>query len=73
MMNLGPRPTFGDATLSLEVHLFDASGDWYGAPVRVEFVQRLRETMRFESPDALVAQLRADERAARGALTQVEA
>ena len=73
MMNLGPRPTFGDATLSLEVHLFDAGGDWYGAPVRVEFVQRLRETIRFESPDALVAQLRADERAARAALTQVEA
>src|SRR5439155_22005282 len=59
MMNLGPRPTFGDSTLSLEVHLFDAAGDWYGVPVRVEFVQRLRETMRFESPDALVAQLRA--------------
>jgi riboflavin kinase/FMN adenylyltransferase len=73
MMNLGPRPTFGDATLSLEVHLFDTAGDWYGTPVRVEFVQRLRETMRFETPDALVAQLRADERAARGALTQVEA
>ena len=51
----------------------DAGGDWYGAPVRVEFVQRLRETIRFESPDALVAQLRADERAARAALTQVEA
>jgi len=73
MMNLGPRPTFGDSTLSLEVHLFDAAGDWYGVPVRVEFVQRLRETMRFESPDALVAQLRADERSARGALTQVKA
>jgi len=73
MMNLGPRPTFGDASLSLEVHVFDASGDWYDSCVRVEFVHRLRDTMRFESPDALVAQLRADERAARSALTQVEA
>jgi riboflavin kinase / FMN adenylyltransferase len=73
MMNLGPRPTFGDAALSLEVHLFDTSGDWYGVNVRVEFVERLRDTMRFESPDALVVQLRADEHAARAALTQVEA
>lgn len=73
MMNLGPRPTFGDSALSLEVHLFDVSGDWYDSCVRVEFVQRLRDTKRFESPDALVAQLRADERAARAALTQVEA
>lgn len=73
MMNLGPRPTFGDSTLSLEVHLFDTVGDWYDTTVRVEFVERLRDVARFESPDALVAQLRADERAARAALTQVEA
>jgi riboflavin kinase/FMN adenylyltransferase len=73
MMNLGPRPTFGDSSLSLEVHLFDASGDWYGTRVRVEFVERLRDTIRFESVDALVAQLRSDERAARTALTQLEA
>lgn len=73
MMNLGPRPTFGDTSLGLEVHLFEAAGDWYGSEVRVEFVERLRDTMRFESPDALVAQLRSDERAARAALTQVEA
>jgi riboflavin kinase/FMN adenylyltransferase len=73
MMNLGPRPTFDDSAFSLEVHLFDATGDWYGLPVRVEFVERLRDTMRFESADALVAQLRADEHAARAALTQIEA
>ncbi|HKN66943.1 MAG TPA: bifunctional riboflavin kinase/FAD synthetase [Gemmatimonadaceae bacterium] len=73
MMNLGPRPTFDDPVLSLEVHLFDATGDWYGAPVRVEFVSRLRDTVRFDSVDALVAQLRADEHAARAALTQIKA
>jgi riboflavin kinase/FMN adenylyltransferase len=73
MMNLGPRPTFGDVSLSLEVHLFDTSGDWYDTRVRVEFIERLRDTMRFESADALVAQLRADEGAARAALTQLKA
>jgi riboflavin kinase/FMN adenylyltransferase len=73
MMNLGPRPTFDDPILSLEVHLFDAAGDWYDKPVRVEFVSRLRDTVRFDSVDALVAQLRADEHAARAALTQIKA
>ena len=69
MMNLGARPTFGDAALSLEAHLFDAAGDWYGARVRVEFAARLRATRKFESADALVAQLGEDAAAARRALT----
>ena len=69
MMNLGPRPTFADPSLSLEVHLFDADATLYGAHVRIEFVARLRDTMRFPGADALVAQLARDEEAARRALT----
>lgn len=72
MMNLGPRPTFGDAALSLEVHLFGASGDWYGTDVRIEFVRRLRDVVRFSGVDALVAQLGRDAEAARLALTEVQ-
>jgi riboflavin kinase/FMN adenylyltransferase len=69
MMNLGGRPTFGETDRALEVHLFDVDGDWYGRTVRVDFVSRLRDTLRFESPAALVAQLRRDEEDARRALT----
>lgn len=69
MMNLGARPTFGQEARSLEAHLFDAAGDWYGARVRVEFIARLRDTQRFDTPAALVAQLGEDESAARRALT----
>lgn len=69
MLNLGPRPTFGDDAVSLEAHLFDADGDFYGAWVRLEFVAWLRETRRFPGPDALVAQLARDASAARFALT----
>jgi riboflavin kinase/FMN adenylyltransferase len=65
MMNLGPRPTFGDEAISLEVHVFDAAGDWYGDAVKVEFVARLRDTIKFSGPDALVAQLRIDAEQAR--------
>ena len=69
MMNLGPRPTFGDTTVTLEVHLFDAEANLYGSPVKVEFVHHIRSIMRFETPGALVAQLRDDAHAARRALT----
>ena len=69
MLNLGPRPTFGDHTVGIEAHLFDASGDWYGAWVRVDFVARLRDTRKFESAEALVEQLHRDERDARLALS----
>jgi riboflavin kinase/FMN adenylyltransferase len=71
MMNLGPRPTFGDTTTSLEVHLFDAHADLYGAHVRVELVKRLRDTRAFPSPDALIAQLGRDADEARRALTRL--
>jgi riboflavin kinase/FMN adenylyltransferase len=72
MMNLGPRPTFGDSATSLEAHLFDTTGDFYGAHVRVDFVARLRETRKFASVEQLTAQLRHDEREARNALTQLQ-
>jgi riboflavin kinase / FMN adenylyltransferase len=69
-MNLGGRPTFGEADRAVEAHLFDASGDWYGRTVSIEIVRRLRDTTRFANLDALVAQLGRDASEARIALTQ---
>ncbi|MBI3790859.1 MAG: bifunctional riboflavin kinase/FAD synthetase [Gemmatimonadetes bacterium] len=69
MMNLGPRPTFGDDATTLEAHLFDVDGDFYGMPVRVDVIKWLRGTRQFDGPAALVAQLREDEVQARAALT----
>jgi riboflavin kinase/FMN adenylyltransferase len=65
MLNLGPRPTFGDNRSLLEVHLFDTTGDFYGTYVRVEFVARLREVRKFPDAMALKAQLARDEALAR--------
>ncbi len=70
MMNLGGRPTFGEAERTLEVNVFEAAGDWYGQLVSVAFVRRLRDTMRFSGAEALVAQLARDADEARVALTQ---
>jgi riboflavin kinase/FMN adenylyltransferase len=68
MMNQGPRPTFGDETRTLEVHLFDFAGDLYGATVTVTWVERLRDVRTFASREALVAQLGRDRAAARASL-----
>lgn len=65
MMNQGPRPTFGDTARALEVHLFDFSGDLYGATVTVQWVCRLRDVQAFPSREALVDQLRRDAARAR--------
>lgn len=73
MMNLGPRPTFGDSATSLEAHLFDTTGEFYGAHVRIDLVARLRETRKFASADQLSKQLAQDERDARNALTLLDA
>ena len=71
MMNLGPRPTFGDGGTSIEAHLFDADVELYGKTVKVELVSRLRETRAFDGPEALIAQLGRDAEEARRALTRL--
>jgi riboflavin kinase/FMN adenylyltransferase len=70
MMNLGPRPTFGDTKTSLEAHLFDADGDFYDSCVRVDFVSFIRATRKFSGAEDLSAQLRKDEEHARFSLTR---
>jgi len=69
MLSVGGRPTFADERRTIEAHLFDASGDFYGQVVQVGFVARLRDIVRFPDAAALVEQLAADERDARRALT----
>jgi len=68
MMNQGPRPTFGVYARGLEIHLFDFTGDLYGATVTVEWVRRLRDTQTFPSRQALVDQIERDAIAARAIL-----
>jgi riboflavin kinase/FMN adenylyltransferase len=66
--NVGIRPTFGDNTLAVEVHILDFTGDIYGRRMSLAFVARLREERRFESVDALTTQIRRDVAAARECL-----
>jgi riboflavin kinase/FMN adenylyltransferase len=78
---LGPRPRPGVASIGLrptvdqqgrwllEVHVFDFAADVYGALVRVEFVQKLREERKYESLDALASAIRRDAERARAVLS----
>jgi riboflavin kinase/FMN adenylyltransferase len=58
--SLGVRPTFGGGERRLEAFLLDWSGDLYGDRVRIEFIKRLRDELRFASAGELSAQIAKD-------------
>jgi riboflavin kinase/FMN adenylyltransferase len=60
--NVGVRPTHGAGEVRAEAHVLDYSGDLYGRSLRVHLVARLRDERRFDSLEALRAQLEQDKR-----------
>jgi riboflavin kinase/FMN adenylyltransferase len=59
-MNIGYRPTFGENRLTVEAFILDFEGDIYQEDIRARFVQRIRDEKKFDSVDALVAQIGRD-------------
>ena len=59
-VSIGVRPTFDDGERVVEVHILDFGGDLYGSELAVEFVERLRDELRFDSVEELVAQMNDD-------------
>jgi riboflavin kinase/FMN adenylyltransferase len=70
---LGTRPTFDDGAAILETFLFDFEGDLYGCEIEVEFIDFIRPDRRFDSAEALKAQMDKDCSRAREILAQAEA
>ena len=69
-VNIGHNPTFQskDAPtthITVEAFLLDFSGDIYDREIRLDFLHKIRDELRFESVDALVVQMREDIAAAR--------
>lgn len=62
--NIGQRPTFEDDRPTIETHLLDFEGDCYEQELRIELLHRLRDEVRFDSIDALKAQITNDVEAA---------
>ena len=62
-INVGRRPTFyesGTAPVLVEAYLLHFDDDLYGEPSRVSFAHRLRDERRFDSAEALIAQMHQD-------------
>jgi riboflavin kinase/FMN adenylyltransferase len=57
---LGTRPTFDDGAPVLEVFLLDFDGDLYGRRIEVEFIDHLREDLRFGDIEVLKVQMAKD-------------
>ncbi|CAN5169926.1 bifunctional riboflavin kinase/FAD synthetase [soil metagenome] len=69
--SLGVRPTVTtEREVMLEPHLLDWSGDAYGRVVRVEFLHKLREELKFDDLDTLIVAMRKDEADTRAWLSQ---
>jgi riboflavin kinase / FMN adenylyltransferase len=68
--SFGRRPTFDDGPPLLEVHLFDFSGDLYGASIDVAFLAWIRSELKFASVAELVSRMEEDCRLARGTLAR---
>lgn len=60
MMNIGHRPTFDGQHTTLEVHVLHLNENLYGHQLTVHFIERLRDEQRFDSEEALIAQLQKD-------------
>lgn len=65
MTNIGTRPTVGGSVRTIETHILDFDEDIYGLPLRVRFLRRIRDEVRFPSLEALRQQLTKDRDACR--------
>jgi len=61
MCNIGVRPTVSGTAKTIEVNLFDFDQDLYGEHMRLYFIDRIRDEIKFENLDALKNQLKEDE------------
>ncbi|MBP7368603.1 MAG: bifunctional riboflavin kinase/FAD synthetase [Paludibacteraceae bacterium] len=61
MMDIGYRPTFGDDNkLTIEVHIIDFNEDIYKKNIRIDFIRRLRNEIKFDTVEELIEQLYRD-------------
>ena len=58
--NIGYSPTFEDQSFTVEVHILDFHEDIYGEKIRINFVSRLRDEVKFNSIEELSEQIKKD-------------
>jgi len=70
--NIGARPTVNGIRQQLEVHIFDFDDDLYGQCIEVVIKKKLRKVMKFDSLEALTAQIKQDSAQAKLVLNNKE-
>jgi len=70
--SIGTTPTFDGTERAIEAHLFAELGDLYGKPLVLEFLEKIRDQRRFETPAALAEQIGLDVARARAVLAAHE-
>lgn len=60
VLNIGFNPTFSGDTFSIEVHILDFRENIYGRNVNLLFIERIRDEMKFHTPQQLVEHIKLD-------------
>lgn len=58
--NVGKKPTFKDQSMSLETYIFDINKDLYGIELSIEFIEFMRDEIKYASKEALIRQIYKD-------------
>ncbi|MGD8297694.1 MAG: riboflavin kinase, partial [Desulfobacterales bacterium] len=67
--NIGYSPTFENHEFTVEVHIFDFNDNIYGEKIRVNFIKRIRDEIKFSSIPELIDQIKKDITTAREILS----
>ena len=62
---VGANTTFGETDRRAEIYILDFDNDIYGRQIEVETLKKIRDVIKFDSAEALVAQMQEDERVAK--------
>ena len=60
MTNIGINPTFGDGQVSIETNIFDFNDNIYDKDIKISFISRIREEIKFNNPNELIEMLKKD-------------
>ncbi|MBN2157988.1 MAG: bifunctional riboflavin kinase/FAD synthetase [Spirochaetes bacterium] len=64
MLNIGSNPTFSDTDRSIEAYIFDFNETIYDSVITVQFLAKIRDEIKFDSPEKLIRQIERDRDAA---------
>jgi len=67
--NIGTRPTFDNGARAIEAHLLDFDGDLYSQTMALDLIEYQRPEIKYDSVEALIAQMQQDIRLARSILS----